>query len=110
MERLQTIKQSKEGGWAREEEEEKEEEKDGIEGSERLARDKGKRGRGETRRGVREGQRTPKRIGNRDGKSWTVERRPLGFELSRSMAATVQEGREIPSVLAHGSSVYPKLS
>lgn len=54
------------------------------------------------------GRRTPKRIGDGDGKPWTVERRPLGFALSRSMAATEQEGRGILSVLAYGSSRISK--
>lgn len=51
------------------------------------------------------GRRTPKRIGDGDGKPWTVERRPLGSALSRSMA---EEGRGIPSVLAYGSNRISK--
>jgi len=41
------------------------------------------------------GRRTPKRIGDGDGKPWTVERRPLGSALSQSIAATEQEGNTI---------------
>jgi len=39
--------------------------------------------------GLREGQRTTKRIGDGDGKPWIVERRPLGSALSQSITATV---------------------
>lgn len=52
------------------------------------------------------GRRTPKGIGDGDGKPWTVERRPLGSALSRSMAE--QEGPGIPSVLAYESSRISK--
>lgn len=61
-----------------------------------------------TRGGVQVGRRTPKRIGDGDGKPWTVEHRPLGSALSRSMAVTEQEGRGIPSVLAYGFSRISK--
>lgn len=84
MERLQTIKQSKEGSWTREVEE-------GIEGWVRgRVRRMGER-QGETRGDVvREAENAKKDWGCRR----TVERRPLGSAFTRSMAATGQEGRE----------------
>lgn len=60
------------------------------------------------RESVQVGRRSPKRIEDGDGKPWTVERRPLGSALSRSIAATEQEGRRIPSVLAYGFSRISK--